>query len=783
MRHNNLFIYNNYNEFAKDSVNYVKGNDIIAYVDDIFEVIYYIRLELVWKNLNPLFTKTTEEITPNGFPKGSVIIQNLTNSIIDSVPVTPDADRILSIQNFAINYLNIREVHLENAENIINAKNAFTGCTSLEVVNIGSKKLNDISSIFQNCKTPKLKATIYLDNDSKAAYTYKCIASSEFDELNFITVTEKNDNSNNISTLNVVGGYNTSYLLCVGNKLRYDGQIGAHTEYYSRNNFLSIKEVECYTIYYDFSDICTKIKAKHLYIYFYQHGNYNLSDSIPHAGLEVECDVNNFHILGAIINRLNFNLNTLEKIIEGSAIATDLRYYFGCYIRGMYGDSQSSFPYYKRYSAEYYVIANGLLGSNINLDNLGNTVIEFDANNTYKYLHNYFYIASEVNDALLDKIGGIVFYCFTDDTYTKLADINITKEVEWFMPVYTFDENSKIHPTINNINISKCKHFVGNYDFEFSSDKKTILNIEITEYYSFISQELNIDAENSNIHGTFTSWDNVNLYKYFKNVYITAYTNYCYIRDEYNFIDSNNINIYKEDDAEYLTLYNNLYNVSFLKFDVSHFTKDNIISIEANENERGLYLFTNNNNLNLTINCYSSYYPFINICSKNNPINIYTNVNHIINMSIDDVYTKILSQITTDTLYINCINDSAIVLYKGIYGSRNYIYDFNIVSIVGNNNYILSSYGGYMYDNQKHDSVLQNITSIKTTLESEDVDITVYNNLTSESINSLISNIVINDTSVVHRIRLKRNLYNKIDSTIVNDSINNKNIEFFITDN
>lgn len=157
--HKNMFVYNNYNEFALDSYNYIKGNDIIAFISSIYEIIYWIRLEIIWKKLNVEFISSGGTTTA-GEPKGSVkLVYHAGEDIITTLPAIPDTDRITSMNNFLKEYPYIENINLDTI-NLTSLNNAFAN-SNLHSITINTHDVINYKNAFANCNIDNLIIDFY----------------------------------------------------------------------------------------------------------------------------------------------------------------------------------------------------------------------------------------------------------------------------------------------------------------------------------------------------------------------------------------------------------------------------------------------------------------------------------------------------------------------------------------------------------------------------------------------------------------------------------------------
>lgn len=145
-----LQVYSNYDQFSAASDDYVKGEDHVCYVVTENEVIYWIALENVWRPLNVV---TTSAGTIEGIDNPvNVTLRTVDGGILYTrVPNIPDAERIISMDNFLQNYSQIEYLDFTGNVNTTSMVSAFANSNIKDVGNLNFNKVTNFLSAFENC--------------------------------------------------------------------------------------------------------------------------------------------------------------------------------------------------------------------------------------------------------------------------------------------------------------------------------------------------------------------------------------------------------------------------------------------------------------------------------------------------------------------------------------------------------------------------------------------------------------------------------------------------------
>lgn len=507
-KHKNLFIYNNYNEFALDSYNYIKGNDIIAFIDAIFEVIYWLRLEIIWRKLNVNFI-SNEEYTESGDTKGSVTITyNNGEEIITSLPTIPDADRIVSMNNFLKNYSYIENINLDTI-NLTSIRSAFAN-SNLHNIVLNTHKVTDYTSAFENCSLND----IVIDFNS---VTNIGNISSLFNGVSFNNIEILNGNEN-LYILNNCQGINFKYLA---------GQVyfGVNNVNANNINAKSVKirqynkssNINCDDVYIDginFTVLNTilNINAKNIII----DSSYSIRFIVNfELSILQSINIKNDFINGAVISNLNldtldntiFNLSkdylNVNNIFQINTVNNDLVNKFNflpLYCISSLDNSKGADINLDLSNTEYIINApycykfadNAYIKGKIkNIIAPSDNITSYNIINTYTLEEYNGYNAPVLNNYYDDispicRINGLFKLKETDEpkyySYTELSCFqNIDNSINTYIGNigYNYINNQAENYFITN----KIKLFFSNYnDIRFFNDTNNIGNINLYNY-------------------------------------------------------------------------------------------------------------------------------------------------------------------------------------------------------------------------------------------------------------------------------------------------------------
>lgn len=160
-----LQVYNNYDQFSDASSKYVKGEDHVCYIVVENEVVYWIALENVWRPLNVV---TTSAGTIEGIDNPvNVTLRTVPGGVVYTrVPNIPDAERIISMDNFLQNYPEIEYLDFTGNINTVSMRSAFANSNIKNVDNINFNKVEDMLSAFENCNNFDENYTLTINNES-----------------------------------------------------------------------------------------------------------------------------------------------------------------------------------------------------------------------------------------------------------------------------------------------------------------------------------------------------------------------------------------------------------------------------------------------------------------------------------------------------------------------------------------------------------------------------------------------------------------------------------------
>lgn len=791
-----LQVFNNYNDFGKESYNYIKGEDHVAYVDDIFIVIYWLRLEVIWRPLNVVFT-SNGEYTEDGLLKGNVIIRNIDNNNYKNLPNIPDGNRIVSLDNFLANYSTIEIVEIDNTVNLKSLNTAFAG-SNIQTININTEKVTDIAYCFRDSTNKNLNVEFIINHNSYLSIR-DVIDNSVFDRISIIDKNKDTENQYKTATLDKNRRPST------GNYLRIDNDTIYLAFTYDSTTFSvsvdNIKEISCDTFYFYINNILEKITCNHFILDDYV----TPSSSGPRPYLNsciwnntINIDTKEFTINNGTYNRLNFDLNVLKTININVDIWKDVE------------DTASGLGYF---------LYNNTFGTNINLDNIENITI----NCPNQYVYHGIFMANKVDNKLWNKYNLKFIYCWKDNTYIKYADIELNDVIIDKLCLVKEHSNIIINGLIKSLWLQTRVSYKKNYGGKdltigyLGPNTENIIKLDNTNYITdldvanypniFIVDYQDNEASfnyNSNdvISGSYIVNENFYAYDIFKNcnIYLSENRRCYFYKSAIDNINNNNIFIKPLTVEDYIQTY--IYYDSTIDWngvqecDISNFIHNGIIKFyvsdmkfgDASSTKQWWYIIFKVKDelpeIHLKGNIYYIFSNFRYIQNEENPIHIHSDcelsefVAYSFSISNYKIYEPILSQYfidnnAPDTFYIDCIDEAYIKL-------TNCFSTVGIVNIKGNIKVSLQSYNtsiNYNYDNSKN--ILTNCIVTNSKIEDETGCLYNYNNLDSDSINSIISNIDDNTGNDIKTLYIKRDLYNKILEDNITSFIN-KNYQFSI---
>ena len=219
-----LQVYSNYDQFSAASDDYVKGEDHICYVVTENEIIYWIALENVWRPLNVV---TTSAGTIEGIDNPvNVTLRTVDGGVLYTrVPNIPDAERIINMDNFLQNYPQIEYLDFTGNVNTTSMVNAFANSNIKSVGNIDFDKVENITSIFENCTNFDEGYSITIDSDVTQFDCENCVLGSNLPEL---TINITNVNNGNLDLRFFNKSLNTDLIINYNDTFTYDLSTVAH---------------------------------------------------------------------------------------------------------------------------------------------------------------------------------------------------------------------------------------------------------------------------------------------------------------------------------------------------------------------------------------------------------------------------------------------------------------------------------------------------------------------------------------------------------------------------
>lgn len=384
-KHNNLFVYNTYDEFGLDSYNYIKGNDIIAYIDAIYEVIYWLYFELIWK---PLGVQSTN----SGYLVNGVSLRKVTLNYSEgsnkytTLPAIPDEERLGNLTNFLTNYPYIKNIKLNNAINIYNIDNAFKNCT-FDIFELNVENVTDANNAFAN---------------------------SVFKEVTFI-FNKLNDNLNNVFIDSkfdkVTIQANKEYLVILNSPIiNFNHNVEVREDKVINYPIITINSKNI-NWYYTCNITCNKFICNCNNFTFKINNNELHDEAVINLYINADTVIlNSYNYTTSGTNyyfRTCLNIDNINNLIINGSNHFDI-----------YSIS------YSGYIANVDVISNYL--TTLNFNNIKNISIN-ELDNNLPIISGLFIYKDKniIDDEFVNKHGFIPL-AFTDETCTKYVDLDIT---------------------------------------------------------------------------------------------------------------------------------------------------------------------------------------------------------------------------------------------------------------------------------------------------------------------------------------------------------------------
>lgn len=737
-----LNTFQSYDDFGKESYNYIKGNDYVAFIINDNIVIYWLNLEVIWRPLGITVTYTGE-VLENGDSVVKVLLNGNNNIVYNYLPVIPDEDRIKNIEYFTFSYRYIENIKLDNTINLENINYAFSYLT----INTFSLNVSKTTTAKEAFKESIINCDILLDfkqvnvDDTNILYNATC--------------------NNNCITIN-----------------------------YNDDNYHIINNTNEYKIYKLVTNGNIKLKAKaNIFNTYIQSNKINLIFDSTRSGIGTD------YIQNIIANEINItinyktpynaNINCKKLILKIVYVSIDFNYRID-------GAVEEELNIYTVNSNIFYRISLNK-GSAISIND--NTIInvlkdeETDQNTLY-IVPNFIFKLDTITDTFLKRINNITGLLQYKDSFQNYSDIYLediaTKDLCY---LYLTNENN-IPKTFNNSIIIK-NGFVPTVkaDINFNT-----FIIDTTEYAKDLEPEdypiitsgnypkiLNgghygyykIDNNNNSIN--LDNIKNANIYLSIDETFIINVDNEKHNNDDFNgehirFIpfESNPLNTMNIQLEVRPTKHKNLFD-----YDIKSFVYNNILNVS--------YLGSWFSDIIIF-----KYYDDI-ICY---PTNILNYIRYIINPNkllkvysfevVSCYYLKDTEYANLDTIYLD-FTDNA---YMSINSTDSYInesndYFHNIININGNINCTLSLY------NINHPYKVVNIDFNK--INGDNINFLCFSSLNEESIKKIPNALEDNSSTeeeqkVIKVISVYRSQYNYWDTNDINTIIS-KNYEIAITEN
>lgn len=756
-----LAIYNNYDDFGKNSYNYIKGNDYVAFLINENEVIYWINLEVIWKQLGIIVTNT-ENVTENGDTIVNIKLSGNNNVIYDYLPSIPDEERINSLSNFCTNYPYIKHINLNNTINLTDISNAFNNIT----IDSFSLYTNNVTNAVNCFNNTIINCDISLNFDNPNVNIDSLFAKSSC-KNNTITI---NANFESDKYYHIIYNYDTYnlfnydiYKFIFNRNLEITTYANNIDNYIKANNVLVNILNDIYDVNQSYSNNIQHIEANKVELDF--------AYSAKYYNCEVTCDIIYIGQLYA------YNVGRKKIKIKSSNVVKEV----GIDITYMLDASNVKYTGY---------------GCLIKIDN--NTKITFlnDDASDYNYrIPAYIFNVKVVDDNFLSIFNNKVDLNQLNDDFDVLSDINLIdskyKDLCYFN-IQSTDTKILEHFTNNIIIKNGFVPTLRTYDFTIFDNiiidtYEYAKNFDVYDYPDFVFMNYgNISISNGYMRGFYKLNDNVNGYwnglrcEFLNEV--TAYIN----TDEVIYIYCNDYN-----NADFL-----YEKIKFIPKDknINNIIKVNII--EAGDNgaysnfnfDISSFIYNNECNVYITssqpiffkYNPDITFYPVefmqaIRYISKNDKI---CNVINDMIISQDDLVDNIDEIKDINSVYLNFVEDNYMPI-RNTFNWNEKPYG-NVVNLYGNINADFNVHSS----RRDCDFVHIDFNKIKT---GNYIDIIRIPNLDESSIKK-IPNALIDNSSTEEEIKTPINIimfrsqYNYLNETDTN-IILSKNYEIAITEN
>lgn len=737
-----LNTFQNYDDFGKESYNYIKGNDYVAFIIKDNIVIYWLNLEVIWRPLGITVTYTGEFLE-NGNNIVKVLLNGNNNIVYNYLPVIPDEDRIKNIEYFTSSYRYIENIKLDNTINLENINYAFRYLT----INTFSLNVSKVITAKEAFRESIINCNILLD--------FKQV---DVDDTNILYNTTCN---NNCITIN-----------------------------YNDNNYHIINNADEYKIYKLITNGNIELEAKaNIFNTYIQSNKINLSLDAGNSGVGTNYIQNIIaNEINATINYenpYNANINCKKLILKIVYNSRDFNYRIS-------GIVEKELNIYTVNSNIFYGISLNK-GSAISIND--NTIInvlkdeETDENTLY-IVPNFIFKLDTITDNFLKRINNITSLLQYKDNFQNYSNIYLEDITTKDLCYLYLTSNNNIPKTFNNSIIIK-NGFVPTVNATINFN--TFI-VDTTEYAKDLEPEdypiitsgnfpkiLNgghygyYKIDNNNRYINLDNIKNANIYLSIDEIFIIYIDNEKYNNDNFNgehirFIpfESNSLNTMKIQIADGITKLKKLFD-----YDVKSFVYNNILNVS--------YLGSWYNNIIIF-----KYYNDI-ICY---PTNILNYIRYIANAKeplkvysfkvVSCYYLKDTEYDNLDTIYLDFTDNT----YMSINSSNLAVgesndYFHNIININGNINCTLNLYNiNYPYK-------VVNIDFNK--INGDNINFLCFSSLNEESIKKIPNALEDNSSTeeeqkAIKIISVYRSQYNYWDTNDIN-AIISKNYEIAITEN
>ena len=800
-------VFQNYNEFGKVSSSYIKGKNYIAYLINEFEIIYWLRLENIWKRLNVVFESEGKFEDERNY--GNVYLRQIHGDIIyKDVPNIPDPERITSMKDFLKEYPDIENLYFTDTINLTTLENAFANSNLRTMDNFNTENVNNFNKTFSNLLSTNLNIKLttnknYIDItnilDKSTIDTFilnmpNIISFNEDDTKQSINIGD-NIIANKV-IFNCGENYNGLYInLTCNNKIEYLKIYNAHCNINKQSKYsyktIDAKNIDFIHSYDSSNEYFMELAGESYFINAdtITTKNNNISKygicKIYNGNITLNCINLNITLLGSNYGSY-ININSVENI-------------------NIINDDFIDYPGINAFLLEVDKVNNNVLSkykcffSIFQYKSYGNEIADVDIQPYDDYLINF------PNVEIVDKYStGLINDLFYNiDTFINDYSKFNTVSYKIYVPFNIGTNNSRFNSTISSpINIHFKELIIDNRDYELNINNAPII-INIGDNY-------NISADNGYISGTFRygieEKDYIincfNSNDLFKNsiIYNCTYID-IYDKDKDYYSEKRNLK-FKEsydfnDNIYYPYLQIHISGKIVTEIDIWSFINNNIfkspirgmVSIVGSTCYNTVFKYYNDVIINIDCKNYF-YYRYSNI---NNYLNLFRNyiiypnkvfINDIVIINDINAYPSLLSEIqsTLESVYINNCTIKELFTYSSNDSEFNrreivYLTLIPIKNIYGENiTLYINSYHNYDFYFQKDIYTHIDISHCEV---DNNAYLTIFENFDNETLINSIDKLIDNTNNNTKTIYIYKSQQEIIGEKIISEAVT-KNYEIAI---